>query len=229
VAYICSGDGIPASIYAGRYLAKWPLENDLLASEGYDPRAFTGTTYFGSPAYVFTTKDGKRCIGGIPEVSGSYTALLPSAWRTKGLTYSVSVYANSLHDPIAGRGIMLLNTGAPFAGDIWNQSGNRGFQVFINGGYLQLATFSLAELLDVWSHYVISVSPAGIVKGYRNGVLVGAASTTANICYSVSSITGSVYATPSTGESQAFYRNMRAYGYALTDAEVAALAAEDLA
>lgn len=209
--YICSGDNAAASLYAGRYLAKWPLQSGFTAA-GFisiplvQDSLATGTT-------SFATLGGKSCL-----IASAFYANIRLTTvvniRSTGYTFCYSFYA---------QGATIQQQSSVGGGDSTTIS-----QDSVNLSYAadsSVAQTTLGKLAGVgaWEHYAITVDGTlGNAKLYRNGSQVSTMS--AGIaCRLRTTVDFQV----NVGVNA--YRNMRLYSKVLTAAEVAAVAVEDLA
>ena len=206
VAYICSGDGTPASIYAGRYLAKWPLQSSFSPSEGYAAEAILNPSP-GTGIIGFGTLGGKLCLLCTSGYANMQTAYSYS-YRSTGFTFSFGFYQTG---------------GATQQAQLYS-----GTPIFANGGGVVTwgadaddYSVSRADVAGQWTHYAVSFG-ATTAKLYINGVVVD----TKTIAAACRTRVGPAFQINAGVNG---YRNMRVYSKVLSAAEIAALAAEDLA
>lgn len=218
-ASICTGDVGAAANYAGRYLVKWPLQLNLLASAGFDPVTLISST----PAnHQFTTIGGKQCItslggSGVKATTISWT---PTAqWRSRSYT-------------ITGMGYMPTGSGATVLnfrlvnGSSEVRVSPSGTDAVVNG--TTRASVFDGWQYDTWVHYAMTFD--GLTNQtvlYLNGVQ-RSSGTSPNVCTTTSGASFGLSTDVGNNRLNAF-RNLRFYSVALTSSQIAAIAAEDAA
>lgn len=217
-AFVCSGDTGNNALFAGRFLGKWPLQTNFAASAGFDPVTMVAVT----PAdATFRTYGGKLCVSNPSGVRSTDLRITPALpWRSQAWTISVMGYTPSGFGNTDISAKLASNTAC------FRDSVKVGASVF---GTLRASSLMSQQYND-WRHYAMAFdgrTGALTTRVYFDGALVSSGITT-QTCTQVTQPFLQVY-TDGAGNPVAAYRNLRIYSKALSDAEIADIAAEDAA
>ncbi len=212
-AYICPGDTGSAAQYAGRYLGKWPLQSNFFASAGFAQENIYPDPF--SPGTVaFGALGGKACLiasSGNVFMRTSQTEPPALGYRSTGFTFSFSFFQTQsgfLQSFLYPETLIFAdNIGSFWAVDY--AAGGDSFPV------------PAIDVVNQWTNYVVTFV-ATTAKLFINGVLVD----TRTINAACRTRSGPYFYV---NEGKNGYRNIRVYSKALSDLEIAAIAAEDLA
>lgn len=218
-AVICSGDTGANSLYAGRFLGKWPLQTSFAGTLGFDP---VTAVELAPGESAFRTFGGKLCVSsrtGSP--SSTYLVINPSGpWRSQAWTITGMGYTPS------GYGGTNINLRLQSGG----QTNVNRDTVSIRGqtsGVVR-TTYNIGQEYDTWRHYAMTFDGrSGVLttRTFLDGALVGTG-TTPQSCVQITQSAVQVF-TDGLSRPSVAYRNLRIYSKALSDAEIAAIAAED--